>query len=822
MILSSDFALRCKGAKDGFSVPEDKDAINDSIAETCLRIEGPLLSFLDVSRCRELSHSFIASKIPMICSNLTYLDISYTNCKDATSIYEQLLGLKALNMAGLNLINPTLNGIEYLDSLEILSIRASNIRDVRALAHLHCLRSLDLGETTLHSLHDILEGQRRLDELFLDECVIIGSLDKVETYISQLDSLKLLNIQDGSLSDWGPLFMEAIPRPLYFEASPRRTLFFETIVANNAAEMNYYLTAGQDINCRAKFNDSDFFHSIWMSRCTYSKAKLQTPFFVFEEGHEFEDFLPSALHLAIFFNSYECVQLLLALGADVNMKVFVSDIIPNDDGQLFDAGTSAATAAAVEGKSQVDCRVPIHARDLVQFCYDRTVHRFTSGMVAKKTTGWKSKTEKFRSQLDTVLRMGGNVYVKLLKQREEARRRVSQLAAQGIEVDEEQMMKELFGGDDKDMPKEDQAEENVAAVRRQMKAMAFGASTSLDELSQSDSIIKGPGLFADRHQGLAVGEGFPGLGNFTLRPDTAGSQTSQDSQIMEVGEEMSDKLPSGEHHNVKEGASIISVGEQQRRKVKRESRHNRNLLPKKATEMFTWRQHSMVQKLAGAPRIYKIEPLPASSWVTDSNGQNPQNQILQPKNRRKSNMSTSIGGGGAGVKNTIFTAQIAVLNRSNHNSRPSTAQERPSSPEQYNGTLGDSNAGGVNKPRPTLSAKSRTRKSVLQLSASASTPSVATGHSADVHSHQMVKMELPVMGKKSYLFAESKRLLVLSHIAETEASFAKEQAKQRAREEEERKRLHLRPKKPYMTPQERLEALIREIDERAVEKFAHR
>jgi hypothetical protein len=476
MNLSSDFLLRVKGAKDGFVLPEDKENIDDAMAELALRIQGKSLTFLDISRCRALTQPFVGRTLAQLCTNLQFLDISYTNCKDLSVLCQSLTGLRALNIAGLQLFTPSLQDLAYLDSLEVLSIRRSNVRDVCSLAQLQCLRSLDLGETTLESYVGILRGKRRLEELFLDECVLLGgdsALQDLHESLSELPLLKLVNLQQGSLEHWTDRFLCSLQRPLASEHLPRRVLFFEAVMANNVAETHWFLSSGIDVHARALLDDLPFFFSVWQTRCCFPKAGLQTPFFVFEDVEDIGLFLPNALHLAIFFHARDVLNLLLYHGADRHARVFIADILPNlpgalcEDRQAFQkfaaaesdslspdnktskrqrkekrkqqlqqqqgllgenassTGNQMTTHSTTDGGDWMvaNQRRPLHARDLVQFCYERNVHRFTEGMLTQKVTNWKPRCDELRQRLDSLLRLGGNIHVKFARRKANPHRR---------------------------------------------------------------------------------------------------------------------------------------------------------------------------------------------------------------------------------------------------------------------------------------------------------------------------------------------------------------------------------------------------------------
>lgn len=403
MLLSCDYVTRLKQAQERLPPPTIKDDIVDVIAEPVFRREGRHLRMADVSRCINLSDSFISTKLSMFSPSLLYLDISYTVCSDILYICEHLLMLKSLNIAGLQLSNASLEGIQHLQVLEVLSIRLSNIKDIRALSACECVRSLDLGETTIvHGLSSLI-GRRRLEELFLDCTTFHESLDLFEPHLKEFVQLKLLNLQEGSFENWASLFLTVIPHSIYFEKYPRRLLFLEAVINNQIDVVYDYLSSGQDINIRAKNSDQEYFTALFNSRCTYPRSNLQTPYFLFREDDDTDEhLLPTGLHLAVFFNCYDCVQLLSEYGADRLAPVLITEVLPSEDGQLEENQRESDNPLEDSQRRQI-----VHAADLAQICYDRNVHRITEQMIQKKVTNFKSICERIKKRLLYAMDIGG-------------------------------------------------------------------------------------------------------------------------------------------------------------------------------------------------------------------------------------------------------------------------------------------------------------------------------------------------------------------------------------------------------------------------------
>lgn len=637
MNLSSDYLLRLKGAKDGFVLPDDKDHVDDTHAEIALRIQGKALSFLDLSRCRSLTQLFIGGMMPQLCPNLSFLDISYTACRDISQLCESLPALRSLNIAGLQLLTPTARDLERLDALEILSLRKSNVTDVRSLASLHCLRSLDLGETTLEHYGGILRGKRRLEELLLDECVLLGgdaALADFEAGLAHLERLKLVNLNGGSVEHWSDRLLAAVQRPLARESLVRRAALFEAVAANNAAEAHFLLTSGVDVQARARLEDLPFFFDLWQTRCCFARAKLQTPFFVFEDAPGVGLLPPTALHVAVFFNSRDAVKLLLYHGADPEARTFVADIAASDRAELRELRRErdAKEKERDRALTVAGARRAVHARDLVQLCYERNVHRFTEGMVERKVAGWKAACELHRRRLDDLLRLGGNVHSKVARRRADPRRRRQRLRRLSVEdvAASEAAEALLFGASDGYFPAPydtgDAADAAAAAVaagakpaaaaaivetvaqRRRREAALARRQQEEDELiAELLGAVAGASTAADA--AADAGEG-PGDATAATAPaaevdsDAVARRRKLQALRQSIAEALPDDGDAAADATPATGASNAAPA------TSASAPSVDVALPRVPLQMFAWRDHAAVRKLCGRPRRYVADLLP--------------------------------------------------------------------------------------------------------------------------------------------------------------------------------------------------------------------
>jgi hypothetical protein len=227
MLVSNDFAIRMMGHLFP-QIPGDKKDVYDNNFEGVMRKIGPQQAFIDISRCKKLTT--LPFKCFQLCKSLLYLDVSFTNLNDLSIVCYHCYDLRSLNISGIQAMDRNFSPVAKLPSLEVLTMRYSNAYNVDWIEQLSCLRSLDLGVTTIQSdptWH--IRNLTRLQELVLDctkfpvEVTEVSppSLQMIEVF-SGLSSLKLLNICESSLAPHTEQIAQAVGRPTLVESAPRR------------------------------------------------------------------------------------------------------------------------------------------------------------------------------------------------------------------------------------------------------------------------------------------------------------------------------------------------------------------------------------------------------------------------------------------------------------------------------------------------------------------------------------------------------------------------------------------------------------------------
>eukprot|EP01031_Cornospumella_fuschlensis_P026618 gene26618-32167_t len=627
MEVSHDFLLRIIGTSDGILLPTQKHLVTDYNVEVILKRIGSVQVFLDISRCPHLSAHIVSGFVPSHCSVLLYLDISYTSCSDLDIVFNKCRQLKTLNIAGLELIDAHLEGIEYLVDLQVLSIRSSNIQDIAAVGQLEMLRSLDLGCTRLRNVHTALAMQHRLEELLLDNCTLLDKID-ISKRVPHLPELKLLNVADSDFTLFKDLMPPKINHRVYIEATTRRIQFWDAIVRNDAKEMYRLLTFGQDMNMRATMQDAPFLTSAFVDRCTYPKYKLQTPFFLLLPSTPALH-MPTAIHIAIWFNSLECLQILIDVDAAKDMQALLGEVKLGEGGTLEEAPVPADPTATYLK------RMLCNAEALVNLAYDRKVHRLTEKMLDKNVKNWKHECQKIHKRLLSTLKYGSQMTRKLKQEEEEEKER-----------------------------------NKKKSRNKTQKSRVLPATVEvLEDVDDEQSVLSMQSL--DRRQSVDSLDG--SIDNLMSPFPAGGGSVDQDSGSVVSASEVTELSSIGSYTYINPDIFL----EEAKQRIVQRNIERPKILPKKE-KLCTWRDHGMVSAVCGAPRVYHInEEIPAEELLAIE-----QSKLVRDKTKTKLNRGKKslLEGMGSSTQRQFRVHDISVMGQRSYwlESRAKVVGERSS------------------------------------------------------------------------------------------------------------------------------------------------
>jgi len=408
MLCNTDYAFRRMSGV--YQHPKNRLEVDDVLFDSYVNLQGGHQTMIDVSRCINVSSPRFDQMGQ--CLNVMYLDLSFTRIANIEAIAENCVCLRSLLLAGTKeLAHDAFEPLSKLAYLELLSLRGARNVDSQTVTlcqDMLTLRSLDLGHTQVTSI-TCLRKLTRLEELVLDSTQLCNdnsstggnnskknassssssstsvaaaaSIDEAfeDTLecLACMTSLRVLNLRDTQLTKHSRDILAVLHEDLCLEPKSRREQFLEAIIANDEPVMRRLATSGEDIDMRIGAWATELMTHAWRTRC--KTPKLQTPFFlVNSDNHEF---LPTPLHLAIFFNATNCLATLLFLGANQAREVWCGDVLEDETTHLLVRDDAKCKPVNVVVRHKTS--------ELPRFMFDRNVHRLTENMIGKKLTNWK-------------------------------------------------------------------------------------------------------------------------------------------------------------------------------------------------------------------------------------------------------------------------------------------------------------------------------------------------------------------------------------------------------------------------------------------------
>ena len=331
-----------------------------------------------------------------------YLDLSFSHFLDLGHLKE-LQHLKSLILGGVRVNDYSL--LKNFDGLEVLSVRCClGFVDLKDVSTMTTLRSLDVGHCK--RICSILEIKQltRLEELIMDSTGITSArhvpdcLDVLQGF----RELRLLNVGNTILTNHRQALLEVMRQDSVLESDSRDALFMKAAVENNVDELRWYVGSGIDINTRAGTDIYEYLLDMWLDRLEGS-----TGFFMV--NHEDEILRPTALHLAILFNSIEAAEVLCYAGADVDLYCFFSDVKLVDGNKFIwdeEKAIFNAEVKKIENPRHV-MTVEVNCLDLIELTFEQNTVRLASGLKRDKIINWKEIARYSHIKLVSII--GGSI-----------------------------------------------------------------------------------------------------------------------------------------------------------------------------------------------------------------------------------------------------------------------------------------------------------------------------------------------------------------------------------------------------------------------------
>lgn len=341
----------------GIDLPEDPDGVEDDLVNRLLIFSGAHQRLISLARCQKITNDGI-SNLPL-CRSLLYLNLSYTNIRDISAISNCEI-LRGVNAAGTNF--ESYEPLKWLNNLEVLNLSFSSIEKAgSSFNDLRMLRSLDLGNTSITSLEELsfLTTGRltRLEELLLDGTLAEGfvsrddfapppvrqhnqkeveapqemseperkiAMDKsVRSFVEKvlfIPSLLVVNLGNTPvLSHIEKMQLQLPSTRAHVVLRPRSYFWFLNIIVNDHEEVRSMILNGMDVNCKASEEEMELFCSAWKTLC---QEKTQ----FFDCINNDDSLRPAGIHVAILFNSVECLKHIVRAEAVQKTHVWLGNV----------------------------------------------------------------------------------------------------------------------------------------------------------------------------------------------------------------------------------------------------------------------------------------------------------------------------------------------------------------------------------------------------------------------------------------------------------------------------------------------------------------
>ncbi|KAJ1433276.1 hypothetical protein B484DRAFT_447332 [Ochromonadaceae sp. CCMP2298] len=576
MMLSNTFATRMLGILLP-QTPTNKKELLDSHFESDILKMGAHQLLVDVSRCCKLSTRTF--KNLSVCRSLLYLDVSYTQINNIDPIVDNCEMLRGLNVSGVNVIDGAFTRVRELSDLEVLLMRLSNVTHIDWMEDLCKLRSLDLGETHIHSI-DSLGGHTRLEELALDRAhfELRGSeLDFLDVFYG-LSSLLLLNICETELARHAEKIRNAVGHDMYIEKVPRRTSFFSAVAANDHVAVHRFITSGMPLDHRAQPADELMMLKLWKTRLVVPKIKC--PFFLCSSADPEQR--PTALHFAVLFNARECFELLLDNGADADLSVWFGDV--KEERKL---------RQLVENPPAEPPHTLFSVRQLVDMCFFRNVHRLTEDMYHRKVANWKTLTTMLHKRLlHSIQQTPGSE--RITDEALDLRGTFHLDAAESAPIDEDGNV--VFG----------ESSKAVSAPRTRILATALSTARAAADAAP------------DTEFSVQLGSEKVGSAGTASAPASPSRGKSVKFKSAPVDEDEDGECGFGDSGGAGGNGGGGGGGEDGKsKKSHKDKKFNDKILPRKR-HLYGWRDHAMAQKLLATPQVFEVAVPVATGLIKSS------------------------------------------------------------------------------------------------------------------------------------------------------------------------------------------------------------